>query len=175
MTILMMARVDLPDPNVSTGLSLSGQLLVAGLLVVVAVVIHGAGIVGVTRLLNLEDKSLRAHRVDVKAFGLLTAMALCLFALHVIEITIFAGFYLWVGALHGFEPALFFSASTYTTLGHPEMNFPDNWRLVSALEGLVGFLMIGWSTAVFITDMTKVLRDEARPKPKRKPKAKPKR
>jgi len=160
MTIMMRAPVNLPDPNVAPGISLGGQLLVAGLLVIVAVIIHGAGIVAVTRLLKLEDKSLRAHQVNVKAFRLLTSMALCLFMLHLIEITVFAGFYLWVGALHELEPALFFSTSTYVTLGHPDMGFPDNWRLVAALEGLVGFLMIGWSSAVFITDMNKVLRED---------------
>ena len=30
--------------------------------------------------------------------------------------------------------------------------------LVGAIEGLVGFLLIGWSTAVFVTDMNKLLR-----------------
>ena len=34
---------------------------------------------------------------------------------------------------------------------------PD-WRIVGAFEGLVGFLMIGWSAAVFVSDMEKVLR-----------------
>jgi hypothetical protein len=29
-----------------------------------------------------------------------------------------------------------------------------------AIEGLVGFVLIGWTTAVFIADMNKVLRDE---------------
>ena len=34
----------------------------------------------------------------------------------------------------------------------------DDWPIVVAMEGLVGFLMIGWSAAVFVTDMEKVLR-----------------
>ena len=131
------------------------------MLIVVMVLIHAAGILGATKLLKLEDKSLRAHRVDVKAFGLLTSIALCLFALHLFEITVFALFYKAVGAVKDFEAALYFSASSFTTLGHPDVQFPDQWRLVGAIEGLVGFVLIGWSTAVFITDMNKVLREEA--------------
>jgi hypothetical protein len=121
-----------------------GTEIVAGLiLLVLMVLIHGAGIVGATKLLRLEDRTLRAHRVNAKAFGLLTSIALCLFALHVLEIAVFAFFYLAVGALNTVESALYFSASAYSTLGHPDLNFPDEWRLVGAMEGLIGFLLIG--------------------------------
>jgi hypothetical protein len=150
----------LPDPDVSAGISLTVQLLSAGLLVILMVLVHAAGIIGATKLLKLEDRELRAHRVDLKAFGLLTMIALSLFALHMIEISGFALFYQAIGAVKDFETALYFSASAYTTLGHPDVQFPDDWRLVGAIEGLVGFLLIGWSTAVFITDMNKLLRAE---------------
>ena len=143
------------------GISLSAQIAAGLLLVVLMVLIHGLGVVGVTKLLRLEDRALRAHTLNVKGFGLLTSIALCLFGLHLLEITVFAVFYLACGALRDLETALYFSASAYTTLGHPDLNFPDEWRLVGAIEGLVGFLLIGWTTAVFITDMNKVLRDDA--------------
>lgn len=128
------------------------------LLVIVMTLVHGLGVVGITRLLRLEDSTLKAHRLDGRAFGLLTSMALSLFALHAVEIALFAAFYLGVGALRSVEEALYFSASSYATLGHANLDFPDRWRLVGALEGLVGFLLLGWSTAVFVTDMNKLLR-----------------
>jgi hypothetical protein len=34
-----------------------------------------------------------------------------------------------------------------------------NWPLVLTFEALAGFLLIGWSAAVFVTDMEKVLRN----------------
>ena len=147
------------SPQVSAGISLGLQLFWGLLLLVLIVSVQGAGIVAATKLLRLEDRKLRAHRVDVKAFGILIAIALVLFALHLLEIVIFAAFYMVVGAIDEFEPALFFSISAFTTLGHPEMQFPADWRIVGALEGLVGFLLIGWSTAVFVTDMSKLLRE----------------
>jgi hypothetical protein len=139
-------------------MQLGTQLVAAALLVVLMTLVHGLGVVGITKLLKLEDHALKAHTLDIGAFGLLTSMGLCLFALHAIEIALFAVFYMAVGALDAAEEALFFSASAYTTLGQPEVNFPDEWRLVGAIEGLVGFLLIGWSTAVFVTDMNKLLR-----------------
>ena len=83
-----------------------------------------------------------------------------IFALHLVEIAIFALFYLAVDALQTVEAALYFSMSAYSTLGHPDLDFPDDWRLVGAVEGLIGFLLIGWSTAVFIADMNKVIREQ---------------
>ena len=145
-------------PAGGMGTSLCVQLLAALALLVVMVLIHGAGIVAATKFLRLEDNSLRAHRVDIRAFGLLTAIALWLFALHLLEVCVFALFYLAVGALDEVEAALYFSVSAYSTLGQPDIHFPSDWRILGAIEGLVGFLLIGWSTAVFVTDMNKLLR-----------------
>lgn len=137
---------------------LGTQFLAGTFLVVLMIIVHGLGVVGVTKLLRLEDEALKAHRLNGRAFGLLTSMALAMFTIHALEIWIYAGFYLAVGAIGELETALYFSASAYATLGHPDVGFPIRWRLVGAFEGLVGFLLIGWSIAVFVTDMNKLLR-----------------
>jgi len=134
------------------------QIVAAYALVILMTLVHALGVVLITRLLKLEDASLRAHRLDFGAFALLISMALGLFALHTLEIGMFATFYLAVGAIQDLEQALYFSTSAYATLGHPDVDFPARWRLVGAVEGLAGFLLIGWSTAVFVTDMNKLLR-----------------
>jgi hypothetical protein len=137
---------------------LGTQLFIASLLILLVTLIHGFGVVLVTKLLRLEDSHLRAHRLDFRAFGILISMALSLFVLHALEIALFGFFYLAAGAIETLEEALYFSASAYATLGHPDIPFPDQWRLLGAIEGLAGFLLIGWSTAVFVTDMNKLLR-----------------
>ena len=45
-----------------------------------------------------------------------------------------------------------------STLGSPDQLLPQQWRLLGAIEGLIGFLMLGWSTAFFVTDMNQLLR-----------------
>jgi len=134
------------------------QIAAAYLLTIAMTMVHAVGVVLLTKLLRLEDSALRAHRLDLGAFALLISMALSLFAIHTIEIGLFALFYLATGAIPDLEQALYFSTSAYATLGHPDIPFPAAWRLVGAVEGLVGFLLIGWSTAVFVTDMNKLLR-----------------
>ena len=134
------------------------QLAVTALISVLLTIVHGAGVVGIARALQLDLRR-RRRRFHLDTVALLTAVALMLFGLHFIEIAMVAGFYLAVGVFASFEEALFFSASAYATLAQPEHGFPVEWRLVGAMEGLIGFLMIGWSTAFFVTDMNRLLRE----------------
>ena len=157
---LLLGPTPLPDPDVAPAISLGAQIGIGALLIGLMVLIHAGGIVATTRVLGLQDRNLRAQPVDFRAFGLLVSIGLCLFVLHLVEIALFGAFYMWVDALPTLEKALYFSASAYTTLGQPDLNFPDEWRLLGAVEGLVGFLLIGWSTAVFVTHMNQVLTEE---------------
>ena len=141
-------------------MNLGTQLLAASLLIIVVTLLHGLGIVLVSRMLNLEEKALKRRKIGIGAFGLMTSVAVALFLLHAVEIGLFAAFFLGVGALHGVEEALFVSASNYATLGQGIDDFPDRWRLVAAIEGVAGFLLLGWSTAVFVTDMNHLLRNK---------------
>ena len=122
-------------------------------------IVHGAGVVGIARALHLDAQRPRRRRFHLDTVAVLSGVALMLFALHFFEIALLAGFYLAVGAFGSLEEALFFSASAYATLAQPEVGFPVQWRLVGALEGLIGFLLIGWSTAFFVTDMNRLLRE----------------
>ena len=138
-------------------MQLALQLLAAAILALIVTIIHGTGVVGMNRLFNYEDRELRGRTLIAREFELMVPMAFCLFVLHTLEILVFAIFYLAAGALHGLEEALYYSASAYTTLGHGSGDL-KSWRLVGAFEGLVGFLLIGWSAAIFVTDMERVLR-----------------
>jgi hypothetical protein len=144
-------------------MNLGNQLAASAMLLIVATIIHGIGIIGIGKLFNLEEHALKARKVDVRAIGLMTTVALALFLLHAVEITVFGVFFYIVGPEQSFEEALFISASNYSTLGQTIPNFPEQWRLVAAIEGVVGFLLLGWSTAVFVTDMNHLLRHKRLP------------
>ena len=83
---------------------------------------------------------------------------LLLMALHFMEIFIFAIVLSGQsGAMHSLEEALYYSASCYATLGDAAANFPNEWRLVGALEALIGFVLIGWSTAFMVRTLRKII------------------
>ncbi len=74
-----------------------------------------------------------------------------LFALHGVEIWLYALVYLEIGALNGLEEAVYFSTITYGTIGYDDEGFHPAWQLVAAIEGINGVLLMGWSTAFFIS------------------------
>ena len=81
---------------------------------------------------------------------------------HLVEITMWALFYLWQRAMPDLPSALYFSAVTYTTTGYGDLVLPDQWRLVGAVEALTGILMCGWSTGFFFAVASRMLETTAR-------------
>ena len=134
------------------------QLLASAGLVLLMTVIHGLGLLGISKILRLKKERLEQHDLDMGALLLLGAVGMSLFALHMLEIWVFAGFYIAVEAIHSLGDALYYSASAYATLGRPADFFPHAWRLIGALEALVGFVLIGWSTAFMVTTMNQLRR-----------------
>ena len=134
------------------------QLASAALLVLLTTLIHGAGVTAIAHWLGLDVERAKVPRLHPRTIATLSAVALLLFVLHALEIALFGFFFFAVGALPGLEESLYFSAASYSTIGTPEFAMAEEWRLVGAVEGVAGFLMLGWSAAFFVTDMNKLLR-----------------
>ena len=135
--------------------SLGIQLACSGGLVLLMSIIHSLGLVGITKALHLSSTRLMRETVNPHSILMIGLLGLLIFLIHIIEILIFALFYLATGTVNDFEAALFYSASAYSTLGLTT-NVPAQWHLVGALEGLVGFVLIGWSTAFMATTMSRL-------------------
>lgn len=133
------------------------QLAVIAGFVLVMVVVHSAGLVGISRVLRLHDERNIPNEFGLRASFLMGSYGLLLFALHFLEIFLFAAFYKAVGAMRSMEQALYYSASCYATLGASTAGFSEEWRLVGALEALVGFILIGWSTAFMVRTLSKII------------------
>ena len=134
------------------GLQLSASLGLVALMVV----LHSIGLIEFSRRLHLRREELKDRQFDYTAVLLMAALGLLLFVLHMIEIVIFAAFYLAVGALGSFEAALYYSASAYATLGAADSQFAQEWRLIGAMEAVVGFILIGWSTAFMVSTVNRL-------------------
>src|SRR5262245_25326753 len=93
---------------------------------------------------------------------LFTRLAGWIVILHLLEIAIWGGFYLWVRAMPDLQSALYFSAVTYTTTGYGDLVLPQEWRLLGAIEALTGILMCGWSTGFFFAVVSRMFTEEKR-------------
>lgn len=138
-------------------MGLFAELLAALGLIVLVTVIHGTGVAFMDKFFGHAIESQRRRHLAKRELKVMIPMALSLFSLHIAEITVFAFFYLVAGDVTTFRDALYHSALAYTTMGIVDGEI-TRWPMVAAFEGLAGFLLIGWSAAVFVTDMEKVLR-----------------
>jgi hypothetical protein len=54
-------------------------------------------------------------------------------------------------AAPNFESALYFSTVTYATIGYGDVLIEKSWRILGAIEGAIGVIMLGWSTAFLVS------------------------
>ncbi len=48
------------------------------------------------------------------------------------------------------EDALYFSLTSYATIGYGDVVLSHQWRILGAIEGVNGILMLGWSIAFLV-------------------------
>lgn len=130
------------------------QLAVATMMVCLTVGMHGLGLLGLSRLLRLESREERvAHISPLSLRGLASTLGLVLglFTLHGLEIWLYALLFFGLNALPDLETSVYFSTITYGTVGYNDHGIAHSWRLVAAIEGINGVLLLGWTTAFFVS------------------------
>jgi hypothetical protein len=137
--------------------------LIGAALIAITVVIHAAGTTAWVRHLS-QKYSGNALGSGRRATLVLVNTALIVFALHTLEIVIWAGAYqllLPVNELASFEEAAYFSFVTFTTLGYGDITLSEGWRLLSGIEALNGILLVGWTTAMIFSVVQNIWRSIA--------------
>lgn len=143
----------MPDDAQVISATFNEQLLVGALMIAVCVVIHGLGLFTIQRIISGERMTERFENLQplsvTGAFFTLIAVFAIIF-IHFVEIWLFAFLYDYLGALHSFSEALYFSTISYATIGYSDASIHEEWRMVAALQGVAGIILLGWSTAFFV-------------------------
>lgn len=127
------------------------ELILATLVTSATVLVHLVGLGLLLRLIRTHrDRGPGRPTLLHDSLGIAGA-ATGLFVLHAVEIWLYAAVYALSGALGSFEEALYFSTSTYTTVGYGDVVLPRGWRVFGAIEGANGIILLGWSTAFFVS------------------------
>jgi voltage-gated potassium channel len=127
------------------------HLLVLFLLVSGCVTIHGVGMVLGLRWLTRAWPRKEHHFSLPRTFWILIRVVFGLLLLHLLQITVWAGFYQLLGCFPDFTTSFYFSATSYSTVGYGDVVLPVDWRIFGAIEAVTGVLMFGWSTGVLFS------------------------
>ena len=125
------------------------------LLITATVITHTLGLIILTMAMNRIVQWFRLHRHAFSRTVAMVTTVLGLFAVHTVEVWTWASAYALSGALPDFRTALYFSTATFSTLGYGDIVLEPQWRLLGSLEGINGFLLIGWSTAYLVAASTR--------------------
>lgn len=131
------------------------NLLAGSCLVALTVLIHTAGLILMAAVTPRLARRLGFHNHDIGRTLVMTGTVLGILAILTLEVWSWALAYMLLGAARDFGDALFLSTAMFSTTGYGGIYPEAAWRLMTALEGINGFLMIGWSTAYLVRASTR--------------------
>ena len=137
-----------------------GQLFLGTAMIGLTVVIHIGGILGTVAWLRRHPNLRTGKNSYGWAVRMFVAAVLGVFALHTIEIWLWAALYMHLGEFEELERALYFSTVTFTTLGYGDITLSEDWQMLSGLEAANGIILFGVSTA-FVFAVLKYLFEAA--------------
>jgi hypothetical protein len=134
------------------------NLLILFLLVSACVTIHGLGMMlGLRWLTGAWPR--KEHDFGLpRLFWILIRVVFGLLLLHLLQITVWAGFYSLKGCFPSFDISFYYSATSYSTVGYGDVVPPANWRVFGAIEAVTGVLMFGWSTGFLFSIVNRLQR-----------------
>ena len=100
------------------------------------------------------------HRLGpFRSTALVVQLTAAVIVLHGVLILFWAGCYRWL-CFSSWESALYFSASSYATVGYGDVVLPSNWRMLGPLESIIGVLMCGISISLLFATVTRLVSRE---------------
>ena len=132
------------------------QLGLATFTVAATVLFHIAGLSALLGLMRVHRRRLLTQRARLDQALLLVGAGFGLIVLHTAEVWGYAAVYRGIGAFRDFEEALYFSTVTYSTLGYGDVVLPTAWRIFGAIEAINGLILMGWSTAFFVSVVSRI-------------------
>ncbi len=126
-------------------------------LILVTLVVHvcGLGLI-YERAIRLSDNG-ATHGLSMLMFLVrLAVVALLATVLHAIEASVWAGAYIWLGALSERHLAMLYSLNAITSYGHVNEFLQPEWQLMGALEALNGMMLFGLTSAFLFAIIQKI-------------------
>ncbi len=115
----------------------------ATVMVGLTVTLHFFGLLGLLWVLRRRGHRFQAHESWMGQGAAILFVVLGLVAVITAEIWLYAVAYVAVGALGDFEAALYFSTTSFTTIGYGDVVLDHKWRLLGAIKKTNNLLLFG--------------------------------
>lgn len=135
---------------------MTANLAVATGMVGLTVLMHFWGLLGLTRVMSKSGAHIRPLEGSHRQALLVLLVVLGVFAIHTSEIWLYASLYSVLGETGNFEDSLYISTLSFVCLGNGDVVLSATWRLVGAIEGANGAILLGWSTAFLLSVTTRL-------------------
>ena len=112
---------------------------------IASLMLHGVGMLFVQR--RTRDYQ-RLPPLGLQREAAFSLLILALMFTHVIEVLLWSGALLIIGAIPNFRDAYYYVAVTYTTLGYAEGTLATPWRILAPMMAMSGVFAFGWTTSV---------------------------
>ena len=133
------------------------EFAVAAMIVSVCLLLHVTGLLFMADWLVDRREFLARKNAKIFYALLIIFLFIGIMFLHIVETSLWATYYYTRGHFSNFETSLYFSLTSYTTIGYGDVLLPQRWRLLGALEGVTGVLLCGISTAFIFAVMTAIV------------------
>ena len=102
------------------------------------------------------------HRLGpFRSAALIVRLTAAVMVLHGVLILFWASCYRRL-CFSSWESALYFSASSYATVGYGDVVLPSKWRMLGPLESIIGVLMCGISISLLFATVIRLVSRDAR-------------
>lgn len=128
----------------------AADMLVGGLMLILIILVHAAGIRATSSHVLHRSKLLLARPSIWRADMLMSSTVFMLLGLHLLEIFAWAAALVSSGLVANWRMAGFFAGNTYTTVGYGTIILPDGWKMLTPIIAISGLFTFGWSGSVLV-------------------------
>ena len=141
-------------------MTLTREIGIAVCIVIITLWLQSAGLAALIHWVR-QALSSDAHRLGpLRSAVLVVRLTTAVIVLHGVLILFWASCYRRL-CFSSWESALYFSASSYATVGYGDVILPSNWRMLGPLESIIGVLMCGISVSVLFAAIARLVNRDA--------------
>jgi len=133
-------------------------LLVGSLTIFINMLVQILAAVVLLRIFVNRRKRIVDTATIVDDIGILIFALTVLFAGNVVQFTLWASLFVYLGEFQDFATAFYHSTVNFASLGYGDIVMSEQWRLLGALEAANGVLMFGLTAGTMFALMQHIMR-----------------